>query len=181
MWSKVCFSSLLVWSRSAFNISAVIWYSPGAFPFLSILSAAFISCMVGVSTDISSSPTSSLSSRGGDFGLSLFNTSSKCSFYLASLYSWEVLHLYPLLRLFVCYPFSSAVLWCYTAPCVFYCILRSLGFLCCPSPFVFSHTFLDGFVFLFLILCWLSLLWCVLFHLSASMCFRWYRVSCFLS
>jgi len=125
MWSKVCFSSLLVWSRSAFNISAVIWYSPGAFPFLSILSAAFISCMVGVSTDISSSPTSSLSSRGGDFGLSLFNTSSKCSFYLASLYSWEVLHLYPLLRLFVCYPFSSAVLWCYTAPCVFRLLLHS--------------------------------------------------------
>ena len=76
-----------VCSGSAFSISAVIWSVPGAFPFLRAFIAALISSKVGASTEMSSSSTSMFSSSGGDSGVVLFRTSSKCSFHLASLAS----------------------------------------------------------------------------------------------
>lgn len=45
----MCFSSLLVWARSAFNIFAIIRTAQGAFPFSKHHHAALISCVMGVS------------------------------------------------------------------------------------------------------------------------------------
>lgn len=143
MWSKVCFSSLLVGSRSVLNTSVVFWSVLRVFPFLSIFSAAPVSFVVGVSSEIPRPFTSSYSSYGGDSVVSLLRISSKRSLHLVSLASlfFTSFPSFFFLPLFVCSLLLSVSCFTYHLYSSF-CHPFSAAF-CAFSTFSAIHTLLS--------------------------------------